>query len=218
MRFLLFLFYSLILNKHAKVLIFFYLCAVNDNIMEQNTIKKEMWNAASTAGLALGTVSSAYLFATQMIAGSLEPAAIWLQAASVILWIIKFVGCIWLMNFFMRKFAAENPKASGKSVFRMGALTALLSALMYSAVYLANIMYISADWYQNVLETAMQQMSATLDSNSQAMVGKIIDRMPQITFTYNIIYCFIFGTVVSAILSRNITAKGPFEDSKDGQE
>ena len=215
MRLLLFLFYSLNPNKHAKVLIFFYLCAVNDNIMEQNTLKKDMWNAASVAGLALGAVSSAYLFATQLIAGNLEAAVLIQQAISIVLWVLKFVGCIWLMNFFMKKFASEHPEIDGKSVFRMGALTALLSALMYSAIYLANIMYISADWYQNILETAMQQMSATLDSNSQAMVGKVIDRMPQITFIYNICYCFIFGTVVSAILSRNITTKDPFEDSDE---
>jgi hypothetical protein len=183
--------------------------------MEQNTLKKDMWNAASVAGLALGAVSSAYLFATQLIAGNLEAAVFIQQAISIVLWVLKFVGCIWLMNFFMKKFASEHPEIDGRSVFRMGALTALLSALMYSAIYLANIMYISADWYQNILETAMQQMSATLDSNSQAMVGKVIDRMPQITFIYNICYCFFFGTVVSAILSRNITTKDPFEDSDE---
>lgn len=186
--------------------------------MEQNTIKKDMWNAAGIAGLALGAVSSAYLFATQMIAGSLEPASLWQQAASVILWIVKFAGCIWLMNFFMKKFAGEHPDINGRAVFRMGTYTALLSSFMFSAVYLANIMYISADWYQNILETAMQQMSATLDSNSQAMAGKIIDSMPQITFVYNLIYCFSFGTVVSAVLSRNITSKSPFDDSKDEQK
>jgi hypothetical protein len=44
--------------------------------MEQNTLKKDMWNAASVAGLALGAVSSAYLFATQLIAGNLEAAVL----------------------------------------------------------------------------------------------------------------------------------------------
>ena len=71
--------------------------------MEQITLKKSIWHAAGTAGLALGAVSSAYLFSGQLLAGDLLPASVWQQVAAMALWAIKFVVCIWLMKFFMTK-------------------------------------------------------------------------------------------------------------------
>lgn len=175
--------------------------------MEQNELKKNMWNAAGVAGLALGTVSTAYLFAGQWIAGDLEPAVLWQQIVAMVLWAVKLAACIWLMKFFMTKFSSENEGTDNKTVFRMGMMTALLSAVMYSAIYLANMLYISADFYEHTFQTMIQQMAPVMDSNSKALMEKLIGNMPQIMFFYNIIYCFLFGTVLSAILSKGIPAK-----------
>ena len=186
--------------------------------MEQNSLKKNMWNAAGTAGLALGTVSAVYLFAGQLIAGDLAPATLWKQAITIVLWAVKFFGCIWLMNFFMKKFARENEGIDNKTLFRMGMMTALLSSLMFSAIYLANMLYISADFYEQVFQTALQQMASSLDSNSMSALSKIMDRLPQITFCYYFTYCFLFGTVLSAILSRNILTKNPFASNNSDEQ
>ena len=181
-------------------------------------LKKNMWNAAGTAGLALGAVSAAYLFAGQFLSGDLTPATLWKQIAAFFLWGAKFVGCIALMKFFMKKFANENDGIDNKSVFKMGMLTAMLSALMFSAIYLANMLYISADYYSHVYQTMMQQIAPTLDSNSLSMLEKLIANMPELMFFYNLAYCFLFGTVLSAILSRNIPAKDPFADYKPDEQ
>ena len=53
----------------------------------------------------------------------------------------------------------------------------------------------------------LQQVEPTLDSNSMSALGKIIDRLPQITFFYNLTYCFVYGTVLASILSRSIFSK-----------
>ena len=66
---------------------------------------KNMWNTAGTAGLALGGVSSIYLILTQLLSGSMEEVSLWQQILSFVLWTIKFWGCIWIMWFFMKKFA-----------------------------------------------------------------------------------------------------------------
>jgi hypothetical protein len=187
--------------------------------MEQNTLKKNMWNAAGTAGLALGAVSAAYLFAGQFIAGDIDaPASFWQQAIAIVLWVTKFIGCIWLMNFFMKKFLRENEGIDQKTLFRMGMLTALLSALMFSAIYLANMLYISADYYDQIFQTAIRQMASSLDSNSLSELRKIMDKLPQITFIYYLTYCFLFGTVLSAILSRNILPKNPFAVNRPDEQ
>ena len=36
------------------------------------------------------------------------------------------------------------------------------------------------------------------------------DRMPQVMFFSNLVYCFLYGTVLSAVLSRNIPPRDPF--------
>ena len=79
--------------------------------MEQNVLTRNMWNSAGTAGLALGAVSAAYLFAGQMLGGdfeTVEPATLWQQIAGFILWGAKLISCVGLMVFFMSKFAREN--------------------------------------------------------------------------------------------------------------
>ena len=186
--------------------------------MEQSTLKKNMWNAAGTAGLALGAVSAIYLFMGQFMAGNLAPATFWQQTVALVLWAVKFVGCIWLMNFFMKKFAKENEGIDSRTLFRMGMATALLSALMFSAIILANMLYISADFYNQVFQTAIQQMTSSLDSNTISALGKIMDRLPQILFFYYFTYCFLFGTVLSAILSRTILAKEATEENRPDEQ
>ena len=186
--------------------------------MEQNAMIKNMWNAAGVAGLALGAVSSAYLFASQFIAGNLSEAVLWQQVIAIALWAIKIIACVWLMRFFMAKFASENSLTDRKTIFRMGMATAFLSALMFSAIYLANILYISADFYDQVLQTAIQQMTPTLDSNSMSVIEKVIDMLPQVLFFYYLTYCFLFGTVLSLIISRSIPTQENLPESQTDEQ
>ena len=172
-----------------------------------------MWEEASKAGLALGLVSTAYLFITTFLAGA-EMSAFLNMALSFLLWAVKFAGCIWLMLKFMRRFAARNTEADNSSTFRFGVITALLSAVIYAAASFANIAYISADMYAEQMNMLMQQMAPMMDSNTMAEMDKTMQNLPQLTFFSNLIYCFIYGAILSAILSRNIPSRDPFADYK----
>ena len=186
--------------------------------MEQKTLNQKTWHAAGTAGLILGVVSSAYLFSGQLIAGDLTPATVWQQVLSLVLWAIKFTLCIWIMKYSMTKFAHENRDADKKQVFKMGVAAALLSALVFSGIYLANMQYISADYYNQIIDTFVQEMSANLDSNSMASLNKLLPMLPQILFFSNFIYCFLFGTALSAILSRKVVTQDPFNEFKSDEQ
>ena len=172
-----------------------------------------MWEEASKAGLALGLVSTAYLFITTFLAGA-EMSAFLNMALSFLLWAVKFAGCIWLMLKFMRRFAARNTEADNSSTFRFGVITALLSADIYAAASFANIAYISSDMYAEQMNMLMQQMAPMMDSNTMAEMDKTMQNLPQLTFFSNLIYCFIYGAILSAILSRNIPSRDPFADYK----
>ncbi len=176
--------------------------------MKQTLTKGALWNRAGAAGLVLGLVSTAYMFITQYMTGI---SSAFLQTLmTFLLWALKFGGCIWLMKYFMKRFAEGFEGADNSATMRFGMAAAACSALVYSTMTLANVLIISPDLYSTALDTVMQSYSSILDSNSASMLEKMWDRLPQITFFSNLIYCFIYGTVVSAILSRNIPARDPF--------
>lgn len=185
--------------------------------MEQNVIQKNMWNSAAKAGLVLGLVSTAFMFINKWT-GQAEMPAFLSMAINAVLWCAKFGGCIWLMMFFMKKFAAENPEVDNARTRRFGMITALLSALVFAAFSFADVAFISEAFYTEQIDTVMQQMAPMLDSNSLAEIEKTIGNLPQITFFSNLIYCFIYGTILSAILSRNIPARDPFADYKPDEQ
>ena len=174
-----------------------------------------MWNTAAKAGLVLGLIPTAYMFITMWIAGN--PGFLG-TVLSMILWIAKFVGCIWVMRFFMKQYAAAHPEIGNKDTFNFGMATALLSALVYSAAAFANAAFISGDAIAEQINLSLQQMSSMMDSNSMAMMDSFIQKLPQITFFSNLIYCTAFGTVLSFILSRNIPSRDPFADYKPDQQ
>ncbi len=185
--------------------------------MELNQIRRNMWNDAGKAGLALGAVSTAYLFITQFMTEA-ELSTFLNMLFTGILWIGKFAGCIWLMMAFMKKFAAENPEADNRATRRFGTIAALLSALVYAAISFANVAFISADMFAEQTELLIQQMAPMMDSNTMAQMDKYMENLPQITFFSNLIYCFIYGSLLSAILSRNIPSRDPFADYKPTEE
>jgi hypothetical protein len=185
--------------------------------MEQNVIQKNMWNTAAKAGLVLGLVSAVYMFITRWTGQSGMPgfAGMLINGA---LWCIKFAGCIWLMMFFMKKFVAEYPESDNASTRRLGVSIAFLSALVYSAVCLADITFISPDFYTDQIDQVMQQYASILDSNTLNEVEGFAEKLPQLIFFSNLIYCFIYGVVLSAILSRNIPSRNPFSDNKPDEQ
>ena len=162
-----------------------------------------MWNTAGVAGLALGAVSTAYMFVTQYL-GIVKISAILSSILTLVLWCAKFGGCIWLMAFFMKRFAIQNNISDNKTIHKMGVLTAVLSAFVFAGAALANVSIISAEMFNEQYQALIQQMAPSMDSNSMNMIDEVIEKMPYITFFSNLIYCSVYGIVLSSILSRNI--------------
>ena len=135
-----------------------------------------------------------------------------------VLWGAKFAGCIWILMLLMKRFCQTNPSAGNSDTFRFGMLAALLSAFVYSSVSFANVAYISADLYAEQMDTMMQAYAQFMDSNMMAEMEKWTGRMPQLSFVSNMIYCTIYGIVLSFILSRNIPSRDPFADYKPDEQ
>lgn len=168
-----------------------------------------MWNLAAKAGLALGLISTVYMFINQFL-GTSGISAFLISLCNIILWTAKFIGCIWLMKSCMKRFVADNTEADNSQTFKLGIIMAFLSSVVFAAASFANTAFISADVFAEQIELMMQQMAPMMDSNTLDATEKMLGHMPEITFFSNLSYCFIYGTVLSLILSRNIPDKNPF--------
>jgi hypothetical protein len=172
--------------------------------------KNTFWESAGKAGLALGGVSILYMVITALIGnGSSDAPSALLRLFSALLWLAKLVGCIYLMRFFMLRFSNDNPSADNGRVFRFGMVVALLSALLYSGVSLAYISFINPQMFEDAFAQLMD--NPMFNDQMAAQMEDLIPRMPAISFYTNLIYCFLFGTIVSAVFSRNIPKRNPFE-------
>ena len=185
--------------------------------MESGINRKDFWNEAGKAGLILGAISSVYMFLTQLMS-SAETAGFLYTLVTFVLWGAKLGGCIWIMKLLMKRYSLSNPKISNSDTFRFGMLAALLSAFVFSTVSFVNVAYISADHYASLQESLMQTYAQFFDSNMMAEMEKWIGRLPQLTFFSNMIYCTLFGVVLSFILSRNIPSRDPFADYKPDEQ
>ena len=178
------------------------------------TKSNSFWNEAGKAGLILGGISILYMLITHFT-GTLGSTgvgkAMLISVLNTLLWIGKFLACIFCFKLLLRKYSACNPEADNSDVFKFGVAVAFLSALLYSAFYLAYTLFINPDVYEDAFNMISENYSSMLDSNSITAIESMKTKMPQIGFFSNLIYCTLFGTVLSAILSRNIPSRTPFD-------
>lgn len=175
--------------------------------------KKSIWSDAAVPGLVLGGVAAVY-FIINTLTSRIDPdntaATLIGSGAVMILWLVKFILCIWLMKRFMKAQSANYPESTNNDIFRFGCVVALLSAIVYSAVYLATVEFITPDVFDKALDVLRDNPMVTSDTMDQ--IEQLIPKLPAMTFFWNLFYCWLFGTVLSAILSRNIPSANPFEN------
>lgn len=182
------------------------------------TDRKSLWDSAGKAGLVLGLISIAYTllnWLTGKLGADGVGIAFLIGALNVVLWLAKFVGCILVMRFLMKRYVASEPGADNSDSFRFGVATSLLSALLFSAFILAFYSFIAPDAIKEAMDTVMQ--NPAIGSEGLAAIEAIMPKMPMIMFFSQLSYCFLFGLALSAILSRRIPSRNPFGDGADEQ-
>lgn len=180
--------------------------------MEEKYTHGEFWNAAGALGLMLGVISCAYFALTNFLSGGSDKVALamLISVVSFILWIAKFAGCIYVMKAGLKRFASAHKDVDNTDTFRFGAAAALLSALIYSGMYLLFVTVINPDMFTEAMQVAVEQY-ASIDPSIADTLEEMGGKLPQISFFAKLIYCTLFGIILSAILSRNIPSQNPFE-------
>ncbi len=182
--------------------------------MSSSISNKTIWGDAARNGLVLGLVTVAFTVLNSLLgnAGGAMGGVL-----RFIWWAVKIVGCIMLFRWFLVRFAKKNPDAEYDDTKALGLATALTSALICAAYGLADVLYIHPEAMEQAMEAAMQSYSSMLGSAEMDMLSNMTSSMPVIGFFTTIVYCFLFGLVLTFIFAPKITPKKTIFDEPDAQ-
>lgn len=174
-----------------------------------------LWNEAAKAGALLGLVSVSCLVLKEL--AGMSGSAFLAQAAAVILWSVEFFGCILLMKKVQLDLRDKYENVKMEDTFRLGRRAAALSGLLLASAQALIILYMPQETMDTLVSDISQAMSMT--SSQKEQVEGMLDKMPLYTFVFQWLYCFLYGTVLSSIMSRYIFLQklfgGPFDGPQD---
>ena len=173
--------------------------------------KNNFLNESGKAGLVLAAVAILF-FVVSALLGKIEGGGFFVGLLGFIAWAGKVALCIWLMFKYLREFAGKNEKDRSRT-FRFGMMIALCSAIVYAGFYLLYVTVIAPDFFEGAFDKALQMYSSMMTSDQLDQIANLESSMPTISFFTNLIWCWLFGTIVSAIASSNICgADNPFKE------
>lgn len=188
--------------------------------IDNNTI----WNEAAKAGAWLGAVSIGCLLLKE--GAVLSGSSFLIQAATIILWAVEFFGCILLMKKLMLDMRDRYEGVKIEHTYTLGKRAALLSGLLLASAQALIIMRMPPE----AIDEMLSQFTGSLTAAQKESVEGMMDSLPLITFISQWLYCYLYGTVLSSILSRyiflqklfggniNIRTFGPEDNPEDKPE
>lgn len=174
-----------------------------------------LWNEAAKAGVLFGVVSISCLVLREL--AGMSGSAFLMQAAVILLWTVEFLGCILLMKKVQLDFRDKYQGVKMEDTYRLGRRAALLSGLLLASAQALIILYMPQETMDSLVGELSQSMNMTASQREQ--IDGIMDRMPVLTFLFQWLYCYLYGTVLSSIMSRYIFLQklfgGPFNPPQD---
>lgn len=171
---------------------------------------KTLWNEAGRIGFVFGGFSSLCLALKE--ASGLTGSTFLVQAAAIILWAVEFFGCILLMKKYMLDLRDKYDGVTMADAYKFGRRVALLSGLILAAVDAVLIMQFPQEDVAAVMDELSSTVAAQLGSGYQNEIDKVVDRLPVYTFIFQWLYCFLYGSLLSAVMSRYIFMQNYFQD------
>lgn len=177
--------------------------------MKETIDNRTIWNNAAKTALVFAAVTIVCNLLKRGLA-ALNPPSFLLLLGSGVLWAAEFVGCIYLMIFFMKKLVGNYEGVINADTYKYGRRIALLSAILISSVEFLILYFSPEEKLQEMIDTMLAGYASMFDSNTLSVMEETLQNLPAITFVSNLIYCFLYGTILSAILSRSIPQPDPF--------
>ena len=185
--------------------------------MKKQLDNSTLWNEAARTGALLGLVSVGCLLLRELAAAS--GVQFLITAATVLLWVTEFFGCILILKRRMLDLRDAWQDVKMADTYRLGRRAALLSGLVLASAQALVVMYMPQETVEQLVSAVSESMK--MSASQQEEMSGMMDRLPVLTFLFQWLYCFLYGTVLSGILSRYIFFQklfgGPFDGPEDKQ-
>ncbi len=138
---------------------------------------------------------------------------------NILFWIVKLVGSIWLLWYFMKRYGHSHPEEPRTTGY--GILVCLFSSIVCAVfTYLAYRFF-----FPQMVDEISAQVTASLASTPgltaemEDAVYKVMDNLPQIACGVTLIWDFLLGLLFSAIIGASTARrKDPFAEDKQPDE
>ena len=175
---------------------------------------KSLWNEAGRVGFVFGGFSSLCLLLKE--GAALTGSTFLIQAAAIILWAVEFFGCILLMKKYMLDLRDKYDGVTMEQAYHFGRRVALLSGLILAAVNAVILIKMPPETMENFVTELNTAVAGKLGAGYEDEVGRVVDRLPLYTFIFQWLYCFLYGSILSAIMARYIFMQDLFRGN-DGR-
>lgn len=175
---------------------------------------KTLWNEAGRVGFVFGGFSSLCLLLKE--GAALTGSTFLVQAAAIILWAVEFFGCILLMKKYMLDLRDKFDGVTMEDTYRFGRRIALLSGLILAAVDAILIMKMPPETVESVVTELNTAITSKMGAGYEGEIGRFVDQLPLYTFIGQWLYCFLYGSLLSAIMSRYLYVQDVFNDPGQG--
>ena len=101
--------------------------------MKETIDNRTIWNNAAKTALVFAAVTIVCNLLKRGLA-ALNPPSFLLMLGSFVLWAAEFIGCIYLMIFFMKKLVRDYEGVINTDTYKYGRRIALLSAIVIASV------------------------------------------------------------------------------------
>ncbi|MCR5018470.1 MAG: DUF4199 domain-containing protein [Bacteroidales bacterium] len=179
--------------------------------MKEVVDNKTLWNEAARVGIVFGLFSSVCLGLKE--AAALTNSTLLVTAAAIILWAVEFFGCILLMKKYMLDELEKYEGMTQLQLYKFGRRVALLSGFILAVVNAVLVSLIPDETLAETLNETMAAMPASMQADAEDTMALMMDRFPLLTFLGQWFYCFLYGSILSAIMSRYVSVYSVFKRS-----
>ena len=179
-------------------------------LLDSKTLRSE----GAKAGLVFGTISGGYIFLSQWLSGLGETGSI----INFILELGKIVGLILLMRHYMIVLNDIYDEVDRRQTFRFGLYTAFFSALITAACAYIAYAYVFPETVQQTLDAVRQMLGSKMDSNTVRTLNEMENSFPTYAFVSYGLWCFLYGTLLSFILSRTLPEGIMMEEENEEED
>jgi hypothetical protein len=181
--------------------------------MKEVVDNKTLWNEAARVGIVFGLFSSVCLGLKE--AAALTNSTLVVTAAMIIMWAVEFFGCILLMKKYMLDELEKHEGMTQLQLYKFGRRVALLSGFILAVVNAVIVSFVPDETLAETLNETMAAMPASMQADAEESVALMMDKFPLFTFLGQWLYCFLYGSILSAIMSRYVAVYSVFKRNSD---